>query len=261
MDFPCKRCATAAALMLALVAQAHAGDDAIVPDRPGLAESSQVVGKGRFQLEASFAREHDANGQETVHTTTTPTLLRYGLGDSLELRVETDGRTHAWSAAGGNARGYADTELGIKWHVADAHGSAPSVGVLAHVALPTGSAAFRGEGVRPSLRVSSEWDLPAELSLGVMPGIAAETSDDGRRFTKGIFAVSLGKAWTAQLHGFVELAAPRIARARDGGNQFGVDAGLAYLPSENCQVDFSVGHGLNRRTPELSWNVGVSFRL
>lgn len=259
MDFHRKQGALAAALMLAVSVPAWAGDEAISPDRPGLAESSQVVGKGRFQLETSFARDRDGSGAAAVHTTTTPTLLRFGLSDALELRVETDGRTHAWSADG-SARGYADTELGIKWHVADAHGSAPSVGILAHAALPTGSAEFRGAGVRPSLRVSSEWDLPADLSLAVMPGIAADTTDDGRRFTMGVFAVALTKAWTPQWHGFAELAAPRIARSRDGGNQVGVDGGLAYLADKDCQVDFSVGRGLNRRTPELSWNVGVSFR-
>jgi hypothetical protein len=262
MNFPHKQRAMAAATMLGLSFHAWAaGEEPIVPDRPGVAESSQVVGKGRFQVETSFARERDANGPEVVHTTTTPTLLRYGVSDSLELRVETDGRVHTWPASTGSERGYANTELGIKWHVMDGRGSTPSVGVLVHAELPTGSAQFRGEGVRPSVRVVGEWDLPADLSLGVMPGIASDTNDNGQRFTKGILAVSLGKAWTPHFHGFLELAAPRIAHARDGGSQFGVDAGLAYLPSDNCQVDFSVGHGLNRRTPDLSWNVGVSFRL
>jgi hypothetical protein len=51
--------------------------------------------------------------------------------------------------------------------------------VLAHADLPSGSRALRGEGVRPSLRVSAEWDLPADLSLGVMPGIAVDRNAQG----------------------------------------------------------------------------------
>ncbi len=251
-----------AALMLGCCAAAHAaGDEQIVPDRPGLAESSQVVGKGRFQVEAGFARERDGNAPQVLHTSTTPVLLRYGVGDSVELRAETDGHVHAWAAGAGGERGYADTALGLKWHFADAHANAPSLAILAHADLPSGSAQLRGQGVRPSLRVAAEWELPADWSLGVMPGIASATTDDGRRFTEGMFGLAVGKAWTERWHGFAELSMARIARARDGGSQLGVDAGMTYLLTDTCQADFAVGRGLNRRTPDLSWTVGLSFKM
>ncbi|HAV36479.1 MAG TPA: transporter, partial [Massilia sp.] len=40
--------------------------------------------------------------------------------------------------------------------------------------LPTGSRALRGEGVRPSLRVVGSWDMPGDMQLSVMPGLAVE---------------------------------------------------------------------------------------
>jgi hypothetical protein len=82
-----------------------AGEEPIVTDRPDFVESSQVVGKGRLQIETSLAAERDRAGGATERTTSTPTLLRIGASDSIELRLETDGRMHAWSGeAGGHGR-------------------------------------------------------------------------------------------------------------------------------------------------------------
>lgn len=36
---------------------------------------------------------------------------------------------------------------------------------------------------------------------------------------------------------------------------------MAYLITNNCQVDSAVSRSLNRRTPDLSLTVGLSFKL
>jgi hypothetical protein len=250
--------------IMALASPASAaGEEPIVTDRPGDVESSEVVGKGRLQIETSLAAERDRADGATRRATSTPTLLRVGVSDSIELRLETDGRIHAWSGAAGghDERGYADTAVGLKWHARDAIGSAPSIGVLLHADLPSGSKAFRGEGVRPSLRVVGEWELPADLSLGVMPGIASDTSADGKRFASASLGVALTKQWTRRFRSYVEVSAPQIARSRDGGTVLGADAGVAWLLNDRCQIDAAVARGLNRRAPDLSLTVGLSFRL
>jgi len=257
-----------AALCLPLAA--HAGDDdTINPDRPGVSESSQVVGKGRVQLETSA--EWDRLRDDTSHerTITTPTLLRIGLGESTELRFETDGRTivHASDPSTGVhtvTAGWGDTDVGVKWHLADQpqdqQAGAPSLGVLLHAALPSGSSELRGHGLRPSLRLVAEWELPQDLSFGVMPGLGIDSDDNGARYGYGILAANLGKAFSERLHGFVELAAPQIARASHGGSQASFDTGLTWLLNKNCQLDVQLNHGLNHRTPDLSVAFGLSLR-
>jgi hypothetical protein len=258
------RPAIAACTIIVIASPVRAdADEPIVTDRPDFVESSAVVGKGRLQIETSLAAERDRNGGVVERSTSTPTLLRIGVSDKLELRFETDGRLHAWGGEGGafDDRGFGDTSVGVKWHARDAAGSAPSVGVLLHADLPTGSAAFRGEGVRPSLRVVGEWDLPSDMSLGVMPGIASETTADGRRFASAIMGVVVGKKWTPSFRSFLELAAPRIARASYGGTWLTADAGVAWLLNDHCQLDAAVARGLNRRTPDLRLTVGLSVKL
>ena len=88
-----------------------------------------------------------------------------------------------------------------KVHFQDASGGRPSSGLLLHVALPTGSAVYRGRGARPSLRVTAEWELQARLSLGVMPGVALD-HDGEQRFASGILGVVVCWGWTDDLRSF-----------------------------------------------------------
>lgn len=252
--------------LLAAGAASAASEDKISTDRPDFPESSTVVGNGRLQVETSIAGERDHADGVRSRRYATPTLIRYGVGDTLELRLETDGRIveHLHddaSGIGSTQRGFADTALGVKWHVLDPQGQQPSVAVLLHADLPSGSRAFRGDGVRPSLRVAAEWELPADLSLGVMPGISYEKDAAGRRYANGIFGIVLGKEWTQQVRSFVGLSAPQIAHARNGGSVTTVDIGAAYLLNRDMQIDTAIMHGLNRNAPDLGWTVGFSFRM
>jgi hypothetical protein len=256
----------AAVLCLAQPSAQAAEDDTIVTDRPDFVESSKVVGKGRFQLETSFLLERDKNDVSRDRTLSTPTLLRFGVGDAFEFRVETDGRavarsTDLFTGERTTVAGYADTALGVKWHLLDENGIEPSLAMLVHADLPSGSPALRGQGVRPSLRFAAEWELPADLSLGVMPGIGVEHNDSGTHYNYGIFGVVLGKSFSDRLRGFVEIATPQVARGVNGGTQASFDIGAAYLLSDTCQIDTMLSRGLNRRTPDLSWTVGLSIKL
>ncbi|MCA1856545.1 transporter [Massilia oculi] len=250
-----------AALLLCATSPAHS-QDTIATDRPDFVESSNVVGNGRLQVETSVLFERDRQGPVRARSLATPTLLRYGIGDSLELRLETDGRVDARLSAPGlreRERGYADTALGLKWHALDAAGAMPSVGVLLHADLDSGSRAFRGQGLRPSLRVVGEWEPDDGYSLGLMPGIGVER-DEGGRYRYGILGVVLGKSFGERLRGFAEVALPQIARSAHGGTQASFDLGGAYLLSSTVQLDAMLSRGLNSRTPDLALTIGLSFK-
>jgi hypothetical protein len=241
-------------------------DEPINADRPDFVESSETVGKGRFQVETSFLVERERSAEERQRTYSMPSMLRFGLNDALELRIESDGRTvqHTRDKASGERStlaGYADTAVGFLWHAQDGEGMRPSVGVLVDAELPTGSRGLRGVGVRPSLRVVGEWDLPGEMQLGVMPGIAVERQEDTGRYTYGLLGVVLEKSFNRRLRGLVEVAMPQIASSRHGGTQASFDVGAAWLLSNDVQIDTMFSRGLNHRTPYASWTVGLSFRL
>lgn len=256
--------ALAAALFLCLAGGAAHADDgagAIVTDRPDVSESSEVVGAGRFQIETSLEWARDGAGAAAVRERSFPTLLRIGLSKAWELRIETELQVRQRSALGSRS-GTPDTAVGLKWHVQDGDDDdfVPSVAALLHADLPSGSAGFKGSGVRPSLRVVGEWELPGGWSVGAMPGIASLSDDNGQRYTAGSLAVTLGKEFNADWRGFVEWSLDQWASRRHGGTLHSADAGVAWLWSPNVQLDASVTRGISRGATDWRWGLGLSLR-
>ncbi len=261
---------TAAAALIALMAlsgqAAHAEE--IGTDRPDFAESSAVVGKGRFQIETSLAGLRDSAGGSRTRLTGTPTLLRYGIADTVELRLETDGwqRSTVTDTATGlrvREKGAADASLGLKWHVRDGDEKAGSAALawLLHADIDSGSAAYRGQGVRPSLRLAMEWELDDEVSVGLMPGLLLDRREGGGRYAVGIAAVTVSKGWTERWHSYLELAGQRLASKKNGGSVVTLDVGATYLLTQDVQLDLGVSFGTTRYTPDFAWTTGVSIRF
>jgi hypothetical protein len=115
-------CRTASAITLMLATTLLPGrsavaepDDYANPDRPGIADGSNVVGPGRFQIETGIQQEFrhaDGAGDRRIFI---PTLLRLGLTDELEARVETNAYT--WERSSDPSTGMARTEGGYT-HIA-----------------------------------------------------------------------------------------------------------------------------------------------
>ena len=253
------------ALVAAVASAGTSAADTITTDRPDVVESSLTVGRGRFQIETSIARERDKDAGTKTTVVTTPTLLRLGISENLELRLESEGYARAKfndPASGVALResGYADLSPGLKWHAVDGDGARPSTALLLHVDIDSGSRPFRGEGVRPSVRLPLEWELPNDFSLGVMPGIVYDKTN-GSRHASGILAVVVGKEWTPRFRSFVEVAAERIASSRNGGSTVTYNLGAAYLLTNLVQIDSALSWAANHNTPDFAWTVGLSVKF
>jgi len=244
---------------------ASADEESINTDRPDFVESSSVVGARVIQIETGVSLVRDSQSGGYTETFTVPTLLRVGIGHELELRLETDQRTVEYDhLKSGNEtiHGYSDIAVGFKWGLRQAEGvgSGPSIATLIHADLDTGSARFRGDGIRPSVRVVAEWELPADMSIGVMPG-AVWDKDERHRFVNGILAVTTGKQWTARFRTFLEAAGQQIARQDDGGCIVTFDTGATYLIDKDVQVDAAVSRAANTNTPAWAFGAGLSLRF
>ncbi|MTW11575.1 transporter [Pseudoduganella eburnea] len=240
------------ALALPLCCAAAEPDSWISTDRPDFVDSPEVLGKGRVQLETGF--------QQSKEDRSTPLLLRLGVSDNLELRLDTDGRVTDRSDPS-HPKGWGDTGLSIKWQINEGKDGTPTAGLIPQLDFATGSRDFRGNGTRPSIRMPLEWELPHDMSLGVMPGLYRDRDENGRHFTTGMFGVTLGKGLSERADVFVEVSTPRIARARDGGTQASFDFGGGYSLTRDVRVDTAFMVGLNHRTPDLAFTVGLSVRM
>jgi Putative MetA-pathway of phenol degradation len=223
-------------------------------DGPDFVESAEAVPKGHFQYEVDVTSVRDR--RSAAHTTriSTPTLLKYGVADNIEIRIapEPYDRQNGESGSG-------DTAFGIKWHAQDRDAllGKPAVSWILHVDTPSGSNQFKGNGIRPSLRSVITWDLPHDLDLGLMPGIKYDTDEDAHRFTSVIFGAVLNKRINDRFRAFVEFSGSQIAPARYGGVLASWDLGAAYLVNNDLQLGARWGVAANSNTP----NTYVLFEL
>ena len=242
---------------------ADAPDDAIEPDQPGIVESSSTVGKGKVLIETGLGYQRDKSDGVRSRLWSTPTLLRFGFAQDWEFRVETDGyqRLRATDAGGTTtASGWADTALGVKWHVQEADGdtNTPGLAWLLHFDMDSGSSAFRGNGVRPSLRLTAEWDLPHDWSAGLIGGLYRDRRDDGGHFVGGILGASLGWPINDRWKGYVEIAGDQLASNRNGGRSISAGTGVTWLVDKRLQLDASINRGLTKQTADWVLGLGVS---
>ncbi len=185
-----------------------------------------------------------------------------GNSNEVEANAEEDQSAPADRSNADTARyvdGWSNLTLGVKHHVGGASDGGPSSAWFAEVELPTGASPYRGQGARPSARWVTEWDLPDDFSLGLMPGVKYDTSDAGR-FVSGSFGATLGKDFGEATQVFVELASPQITTPRYGGTQLSFDSGVQYKIGKNFQLDAAVFLGLNDHTPDATFTVGASSR-
>lgn len=253
-----------AACVAALPARADTADKAgpIGPDRPDFVDSSDVVGRGRVQLEFGFAGERTKLGGQTLRGQATPLQLRIGVSDDWELRLASDGRLSARDGAT-RERGWGDLSLGLKWHQQDGDEATlrPGLGWVLRADLDTGSRAFRGQGTRPAVNFVAEWEFAGGYSLGVMPGLYVERNDDGRRYTGAVFAAVVGKTLNERTQVFAEVAGQQLASGRNGGKLVTFDVGATYRVTDDLQIDAALSRGLTKPSPDIQWTVGASVRF
>jgi hypothetical protein len=240
-------------------------DDLINPDRPGIADGSTVVGKGRLQIESGVQAEFRRDGDTRDHTLFIPTLVRIGIDKRWEARIEGNTFTRDTTLEPGvpdaHSSGLAPISFGVKYHIEDSAGiRKPSLGIIARVFPSWGSGDFRSHHVAADLRLAADWDFAPKLSLNPNIGVGRFEDDQSRAFTAGLFAVTLNYLPTKKLNPFVDmgLAAPE---ERGGRSVVVFDGGVAYIIGRNLQLDASIGNGAHGRTPPRPFVAfGISFR-
>jgi len=226
------------ALALLFLATSVMAQEQIAADRPGIADGSQTVGRGTFQLELGWERDHLADARAW----STPLLLRYGVSAPVELRVESQGFT---------SDGWASPSIGAKMHFFDK----PSLGVIARYFPP-----FRSAHSSADVRLAADVDLNENWTLN--PNVGVITRDDGdRRFAAALAALSVGYNATKSLYLFVDgaLQAPETKR---GKSAVLADTGAAWIVGNDVQLDVEAGWGVHGQTPpNVFVGAGISRRF
>lgn len=253
----------------AKAADASAQDDVINPDRPGIADGSTVIGPKKFQIEIGGQYEFHSEGGANAHLYFLPALLRLGINEKWEARIETASYTYVRTsdpAAGkSHTDGYSPISIGAKFHWQDGKGpKKPSLGAIGRVFVPSGSSDFKSNVTTGDFRFAADLDLNESGSWSLNPnlGVGFYQDGNGNSITALLAAMTLNffnKDKT--VNPFVDFGLQSPER-RQGPTALILDTGIAYILNKDTQLDASVGTGvLGHTTPHPFWSVGISRRF
>lgn len=229
-----------AVFLLLVPVLAGAQDATIVADRPGLADGSTTVPRGVAQLETGVT----ADGGDEEHLTL-PTLVRYGITDRLELRIDSD--VVGWTSGDADV---APVSAGFKLRLRD--GALP-LSLIASVQPPSGGGSLRSSAFESEARLVSDIELAEGLSLTPNVGVGLVEGDGAA----AIFAMTLERELGNALP-FVDFE----TTITNGDTSMIADAGVAWVVRPDTQLDISAGFDvLGDEYPEWFVAAGYSRRF
>lgn len=244
----------------------------ISTDRPGFSDSVDLVPRGHIQLELGYTYTYDSGGGGTSNDHTFPQpLLRLGLTDDFEFRLEWAG----WSltevsepgsgplgrrdGATSQDNGGTDLSVGFKHRLTHQRGLLPSLTLIPMLSLPTGGPTKTSGDVNPSVELAYQWGLTEKLALYGM-AVAAVPSGPKGYFYQTQASVAVSYELTDRLTPYIEYYGLYPA-ALGADCAHALDSGFSYRITDNVQIDFSVGMGLNDAADTFYASCGLSLRL
>lgn len=249
------------ATLTGLSASATAVEDVIASDRPGFADGADVVGRSRIQVEAGIQRDTNRAGEDPERRTFLPTLLRAGLTEASEVRLESD--LYAWMRhpEGPRSEAYAPMSFGFKYRFREAANGQPALAAIVRATPPSGSKTLRSHRTTGDVRIAADLELSEKWSVNPNVGFALEEDDEGRRFRTASIAGTLAYKPTRTLELFVD-SAVKTPETKGRRSSLVSDGGIAYLLSRDVQVDMSIGRrGRGTTAPRSFLAAGMSVRF
>lgn len=213
-------------------------------DRPGVGTGTGIVGKGKVMWEAGMAYDYE-DGEKTF--TFCNSLLRYGLTENWEMRLELNG-LHTWGD-GDHTTGLDAVNLATKVRLYEGEGAVPSIALLAGLTLPVGSEAFRPSNIAPSLTLLADHDVTDRLNLAYNAGLEW----NGETATPTTFAaLCAGYQINDRLGAYVE---NYDYFAKGMKSQWNMDFGVNWMASSRVQLDLAGCFNIN----DIKKSYGISF--
>ena len=247
----------ALASALLVTAQSPKNEEALITDRPDATESPYTVGTGNFQIETGALFTDNGNNDFTTESTVYNTgLLRYGINETIELRLGWDyvnernlnNRTEI-----SNASGFTPLLLGAKFELVNENGWIPQIGLLTHLRLPFSAAAeFKPENT--GMEMIFSFDHTLSDKDGIAYNLGARIAND--RSLEYLYTIAYGYSFTDKWGAYAELYG---AFPEDTTAYHLWDAGITYLVNNNLQLDATVGTGFQSSATDQNLLISAGF--
>lgn len=232
----------------------------LVTDRPDFTESALTIPPGLSQAEFGSTITRNSGDKESAFG---EMLLRIGVSPRAELRLGLPTYLTTRRPGTGRDSGFSDASLGAKFSLARAREGFGlrqyDVGLIIGSTLLTGSSAYRGKHLQPSVKLLLASALNKTVSLSANLNYDL-VSDDQGRYGEASSSVSAGFAAAERVGIYAEyFGFYPSGSGRKNANY--VNTGITYLVSNNLQLDTRVGKGLNGVRNDYFVGAGASRRF
>ncbi len=225
----------------------------IITDRPDQTESSCTIPKRSFQIESGiFLGNIDIENRMERIILIPTVLLRYGLTNTVELRLVEQVVNLKNQETSENFFGLTDLELGTKIQILRKETVNSEIAFITHLLIPTGADSLTNENFGSINKVAISHVLNNFMDLGYNVGYNYFGAGNGDL----TYSLALGAGLSRKIGTYFEVFG-EVSDLNDWVSNF--DGGITYLIMDNMQIDFSVGVGLNQKMNYFalgfSWNI------
>ncbi len=244
-----------------------ADQPSICADRPGKATSACTVLAGHWQVETGFAdwTLQQENGERDTALVIGETTVKYGLSEASDIEVDLTPWQRATSSASGlhqSAAGIGDVNVIYKQRLSPADAPVQVI-AMPVVKVPTAKHSLGNGKWEGGILVPIGYAIPkSPFSISLTPEVDWVADGDGHGHHAAMAqVVSLGWAATEKLNLSAELWGGWDWDPSGTTREASADGAIAYLLSNDLQLDAGANFGLNRDTPDAELYAGVSKRF
>ena len=234
-------------------------DEVLVSNRPGFSNVTEVIPKGRVELNTGFGL---SEVEDTDVESYGQILVRVGVGGPWELRLGLNSWVRV-DGPDGSSDGFEDPTLGVKVGLAEGRVETgfgkPETSLILQSTIPVGDELIGADDPQPAAILLLAWNLSPRVHLDNNIAYIYRSLDDGSEYSEMAatlaFSIGLGGAWGTYLEyaGFF----PLESEFSDSHFLF---AAFTYLVNRKMAVDFGGGYGMNGLSPDYFVSGGLAYR-
>jgi hypothetical protein len=239
----------------------------ICADRPGKATSACTVPVGHWQVETGLAdwSVQKGDGERDTSLVLGETTIKYGLSGSSDLELDFTPWQRATSKVEGvheSDSGTGDVDIVFKQRLTSS-GAPVQILAMPFVKVPTakhslGNGKWEGGVLFPVSYAISK----SPFSIALTPEVDWVADSDGNGHHVAMAQVaSLGFSATDKLNLSAEIWGAWDWDPARTTRQVSADGAIAYLLSNDVQLDAGANFGLNSSTPDVELYAGISKRF
>jgi len=233
--------------------------ECIVPDRPGVATSPEILSKRTFQIEYGLQYEKISDRFVTMEKFLfSSLLLRYGVAKDFEVRIQTDYalNNEIDSTGKSTSHGMMPLTIGTKISLIKNRKIIPSISLLFNLTLPyVGHKDLRPDNFAPSFLILLSNPISKKLTLCYNYGMAWDgiTPEPTQLYAISL-GINLNNRWNAFIENFGFFH-------KEAAPKYYVDGGFTYLINHHLQLDFSAAGYLSSFLAYYALYAGFAWRI